>query len=173
MKEYNRILSRYLKLKSSVFIGLFLSMSLLYGGKSDITPPSFFGNSIQNIEYDLLGDHKGESEISVIDENTIHIRITFSLDNEVRQNDWQVAVTPGFNPTFNWSPHLTPTDNHIIEQHVFRSPALIASDDDQAIILIPDLDIMNNGTPVRWYMDMDASRNKLVLGMVNLKLDFI
>ena len=54
-----------------------------------------------------------------------------------------------------------------IDQHVFRSPALIVADDHQTLILIPDLDIMQKGTPVRWYMDMDASSNTLILGMCN------
>jgi hypothetical protein len=42
---------------------------------------------------------------------------------------------------------------------------LIAKDDRQLLILIPDLDIMLNGTPVRCYMDNDASRNVMTLGM--------
>ena len=73
----------------------------------------------------------------------------------------------GFLPSFHWAPHLTPTDRNVIDQHVFRSPALIVADDHQTLILIPDLDIMQKGTPVRWYMDMDASSNTLILGMCN------
>lgn len=126
-----------------------------------------FKNVIAGIECDALGGQKGKSRVKVLNKNCVHVKITFSTDGTVRQDDWQVAVTPGFSPLFHWAPHLTPTGKHIIEQHVFRSPALIVSDDKQVITLIPDLDIMKKGTPVRWYLDLDAQNNRLVLGMSN------
>ena len=162
-----------------ILIGLFLLSSFVLSNESVnrtfdkpiIETPSIFGKSIHEIKYDLLGDSKGKTQVEVIDENTVHIKITFTVSNETQQDDWKVVVTPGFNPEFHWSPHLTPTNNHIIEQHVFRSPALIVSDLDHVIMLIPDLDIMKKGTPVRWYMDMDAPRNQLILGMGNSRVE--
>lgn len=47
----------------------------------------------------------------------IHIR--FDLKDTVKQDDWQVQIKPAFKPEFNWAPHLTPTVNNIIDQHVF------------------------------------------------------
>ncbi|WP_052488038.1 hypothetical protein [Gordoniibacillus kamchatkensis] len=97
-----------------------------------------------------------------------HLRkmsVTFRLSEEVRQDDWQLQIEPAFAPTFHWAPHLTPTDEHIIDQHSFRSPALIAQNDRKLLIVIPDLDMMSQGTRVRWYLDNDASRNLLKLGM--------
>jgi hypothetical protein len=82
-----------------------------------------------------------------------------------------MTLTPGFTPSFHWSPHLTPTPHHIIDQHVFRSPALIVSDEQQVLALIPDLNMMREGTPVRWYLDLDAEQNKLILGMSNSSVD--
>lgn len=133
--------------------------------------PKPLRNAVEKIEYDLLGGEKGTSTIKVIDDNCFYIQLSFSSDQIVRQDDWQVAITPGFIPSFHWAPHLTPTNRHIIDQHVFRSPALIMADDRQVITLIPDLGIMKKGTPVRWYLDMDAEDNKLVLGMSNSKVD--
>lgn len=133
-------------------------------------PPSL-ENAVRKIQHDLLGNEKGRSRIKVIDKNCLHIRFSFSPGQTLPQDDWQVVVTPGFTPSFHWAPHLTPTDRHVVEQHVFRSPALIAADGQRVITLIPDLDILLHGTPVRWYLDMDAPGNRLVLGMSNSRID--
>ena len=125
--------------------------------------PKNFSKAIDIIQYDLLGIERGKSHVKVIDNNTLYINLSFSLKNSVQQGDWRIAVKPDFLPSFHWAPHLTPTDRNVIDQHVFRSPALIVADDHQTLILIPDLDIMQKGTPVRWYMDMDASSNTLIL----------
>ena len=76
-----------------------------------------------------------------------------------------MQIKPAFKPEFNWAPHLTPTVNNIIDQHVFRSPALIATDQQRGIVIIPDLDIPSRSGKNRWYMDMDAENNILSLGM--------
>lgn len=120
---------------------------------------------IQSISCDKLGSIEPEIRPQRVNSNVIHIQLVFHLPQSVRQDDWQLAVEPSFAPTFHWAPHLTPTDSHIIDQHSFRSPALLARNDQQLVILIPDLDIMSKGTCVRWYMDNDASRNVMKLGM--------
>jgi Glycosyl Hydrolase Family 88. len=130
-----------------------------------------FSSAVAGISYHQLGDKKGESRVKVINQNTIHVTITFHVEDETRQDDWQVEISPGFFPSFYWSPHLTPTDEHIAEQHVFRSPALIVADSVQSLTLIPDLDRMTKEIPVRWYLDMDAQRHRLVLGMSNSRVD--
>ncbi len=127
--------------------------------------PLRFHKAIEDIQYDLLGNEKGKKEIREIDENTVYIKIFFSSDEIVQQDDWQLNIRSSFVPSFHWAPHLTPTENHIIDQHVFRSPALIMSDSTQLLILIPDLNIMEKGTPVRWYLDMNAGSNTFTLGM--------
>ncbi len=137
----------------------------------EVKLPGMWQKTISKVQYDLLGNEKGISQIEVVNENCLHIQFCFSLNQTVRQDDWQVVVTPDFSPLFHWAPHLTPTPRHIIDQHVFRSPALIAADDRQVITLIPDLDIMKKGTPVRWYLDLDAENNRLVLGMSNSRVD--
>ncbi len=121
--------------------------------------------AIENIHYDYLGQNPGKQSVKKIDEHTIHVHITFHIAEKIAQNDWQINIQTAFIPTFHWIPHLTPTDNHVVDQHVFRSPALIMADNKQVITLIPDLNIMEKGTPVRWYLDLDAQTNRLTLGM--------
>lgn len=120
---------------------------------------------VKHLTFDKLGGRAPVVEQSNTDGHTVRITFSFTLDKEVRQDDWQVRIHPAFEPNFHWSPHLTPTDNHIIDQHSFRSPALIAQDDRKLLIVIPDLDFLTADAPVRWYMDLDAQRNILTLGM--------
>ena len=127
--------------------------------------PLKFRKALDYINFYQLGDDEGTSYVKVIDKNTIYVNISFSLDATTHQDNWEVNIHPSFSPSFHWSPHLSPTDNHVIDQHVFRSPTLIAADKKQSLVLIPDLDIMRKGTPVRWYLDLDAPRNILTLGM--------
>lgn len=118
-----------------------------------------------SIAYDFIGGTEPEVQGSEPEPGVYHFRLTFHLDRPVRQDDWRVKVVPAFAPSFHWAPHLTPTDRHVIDQHSFRSPALIVRDDRRMLVLIPDLDLLGEGSQVRWYMDNDASRNELVLGM--------
>lgn len=164
--------------KLYIIVLLALLLLLLYtctdeAATRGISLPKAFPSTaaIDRIEYDFLGGHKGESNVRVIDDRTLHVSIRFRPDDPVQQDDWRVSIIPGFTPTFHWDPHLAPTDEHIIEQHVFRSPALIAADEQRVITMIPDLDILGRGTPVRWYLDMDALENRLVLGMSNSRVD--
>jgi hypothetical protein len=132
--------------------------------------PDSFRTFVQTIQTAQLGDAKADIVMETLDDNTVHVKISFDLPKEVKQDDWQVNIIPAFRPTFHWAPHLTPTDDHIIDQHVFRSPAMIFSDEKQVLTVIPDLKILQKGSPVRWYMDMDAEKNVLTLGMSESKI---
>ncbi|UVI29283.1 hypothetical protein [Paenibacillus spongiae] len=120
---------------------------------------------IKRISYDRLGAAEPEVMLERINRNLTKVSLTFQLEEAVQQDDWQLTIEPAFIPAFHSAPHLSPTDSHIIDQHSFRSPALIAKDDRRVLTLIPDLDMMLKGTQVRWYMDNDAPRNVLKLGM--------
>ena len=123
-----------------------------------------------NVKIDNIGSVKPVEVRKKIDANTTHISLTFDLAEDVSQDDWQVNITPSFMPTFNWAPHLTPTDNHVIDQHVFRTPAMIVANDKEVLVVIPDVEILKRGSAVRWYMDMNAEKNVLTLGMSNYKV---
>ena len=156
-------------------ICLFLLLFFLYGCSSsgireqyDLNLKEFpidCDSLIMSIEVDKLGDAEFSSEVTQVDENMVKVYIRFDLRDTVKQDDWQIRIKPAFKPAFNWAPHLTPTVNNIIDQHVFRSPALIATDQQRGIVIIPDLDILSRSGKNRWYMDMDAENNILSLGM--------
>jgi hypothetical protein len=127
--------------------------------------PDEIQSFIQSLEWDELGQKEIIPVIQKLDARTYHIRLDFDGIDPSPQDDWQFRVHPAFNPDFHWTPHLTPTEENIIDQHVIRSPAMIVSDEEKLLTLIPDLDIMGRGTPARWYMDLDAPNNVLTLGM--------
>ncbi len=158
------------KKKPAIFITvLFLCLiSCLPRGHSDrnvLEIPSALRPYVKAVDWDNLGNKKPESKIQKLDAGTYYIQLNFDAEQPVRHNDWQVRIRPSFEPDFHWAPHLTPAEENIIDQHVFRSPALIASSEEKLLIVVPDLEIMEKGTPVRWYMDLDAPNNVLALGM--------
>ncbi len=151
-----------------IFILFALSFNTIAQDKAVLNKKTFplaFKNAVEKISYDKLGKETGKIAVKIIDKNTLHVTLSFSLRETVHQNDWQINIQPSFTPVFHWAPHLTPTDNHVIDQHVFRSPTLIMADEKQMLALIPDLTIMQKGTPVRWYLDLNAESNTLTLGM--------
>ncbi len=119
---------------------------------------------ISNITFPELGDCSHETTIEKISSNSFKIKIGFTLENELAIDCWEIQISPAFFPSFHWMPHLTPTDRNIISQHCFKSPALIASDASKQLIIIPDLDLVAK-SPVKWFMDMDADKNILTLGI--------
>lgn len=139
--------------------------------RSAIEVPVKLAGFIKEMVYTKFGNFGADVKIDEVEKNLYHVVLNFKLDYDMLQDDWQFNLFPNFQPTFNWAPHLTPTENNIIDQHVFRSPALIVSTENKQLVLVPDLDIMKKGTPVRWYMDMDAINNKLTLGMSNYKVN--
>lgn len=132
---------------------------------------SIFGDYIGRIEYDSLGFEKPNVSLQKMSGDLTKVTLTYRLADTVRQDDWQLNIFPEFDAGFHWSPHLTPTDQHIISQHSFRAPALIVASDDKQLTIIPDLDILKNGSPAKWYMDLDAPDNKLTLGMSDYKVE--
>ncbi len=122
---------------------------------------------VAGIAVESLGKYLPRITRRSVSPGVIAYTFSFELSEEVAQDDWKAELSPSFLPDFHWAPHLTPTDGHIVDQHSFRSPALIATDANRGIVLIPDLDILSGEVPVRWYLDMDATNNKLVLGMSN------
>jgi len=127
----------------------------------DLLPKNF----VSALHIDRLGGRNPSTDVRQLDERVLHCILTFELEEEVRQDDWRLSLTPAFEPTLHWSPHLTPTDHHVVDQHVFRSPALIAQGGKRTLILIPDLNLLSSEAPARWYLDLDAPRNELTLGM--------
>ncbi len=127
--------------------------------------PALLQSFVSQINYEALGDNKPVIRYETISKKIIKVQLVWDLKDSLKQDDWKIIIHPGFKPDFHWAPHLTPTEDHIIAQHVFRSPALIFASAAKQISIVPDLDIMKNAQPVPWYMDMIAPDEEMVLGM--------
>jgi len=95
----------------------------------------------------------------------IKVLVSVDLEDTLQLDDWKVSLRPSFSPTFHWAPHLAPTSDHIIAQHVFRAPTLVVSDSNHYLAVIPDLDLIGTTGAPAWYIDLDATTNTLSLGI--------
>jgi hypothetical protein len=125
---------------------------------------------VASVEFDTLGGNEPAVTVEREGDGRYRVRAVFDLDEDTAQDDWRVRIRPAFPASFHWAPHLTPGDEHIIDQHIFRSPALIAASGSQRLAVIPDLDILGRGTAVRWYMDLDAPAGVLTLGAADTEV---
>jgi len=159
------LLAMYCSQESNLGSGRFDQKEVSEREIIQINIPDSLKSFIKRIACLKLGGR--EPEISMIEygKNIFRFRLIFDLREQTFQDDWRLSIEPAFRPDFHWSPHLTPTDEYIIDQHSFRSPALITISNQKSLILIPDLDLMKRGTPARWYMDLNAVDNILILGM--------
>lgn len=140
-------------------------------GRDQSELPEVLMDYLTSVDYGTIGGKPPEVSYQVFTDSLVKISLTWDLQDTVRQDDWQVVVSPAFKPDFHWAPHLTPTNDHIIAQHLFRSPALIVSSAEKQLTIVPDLDLLlKKTTPVDWYMDMNAPGNQLVLGMSRSKV---
>lgn len=143
-------------------------VSLLFASCSSNTklPEQF----IKSIDAENIGTNTSELNIQEISTGLYKINAKVKLDEEITQKGWAINIQPGFEGTFHWSPHLTPTNEHIISDHVFRAPALICSSSEKIITLIPNLDTRSKSV-YRWYMDLDVPNNKLMVGISDYVVD--
>ncbi|MBX2925226.1 MAG: hypothetical protein KF746_23700 [Chitinophagaceae bacterium] len=120
---------------------------------------------IQSINSQPLGNYKPVTRLEQLSDTLFHLQMDWVMKDTVKQDDWQLQITPAFQPDFHWAPHLTPTPDHIINQHVFRTPAMLVTKGRLQLAVMPDPDILSKNQGPDWYMDLDAPKNRLTLGM--------
>jgi len=82
-------------------------------------------NLIINIEAGSLCGIRPQIEVNKAGENLYHLTFVYELQESGEQEDLNVCIQLPQNPDFAWSPHLTPEEGYIIQQHVYRTPAMI------------------------------------------------
>jgi hypothetical protein len=147
-------------------VGLaFLGLVAELGAQTAIDVPLELRPYVASIAADSLGGVEPAISIEKEPDAAYRVLLRYDLKDPVEQDDIRVEVEPAFSPNLHWLPHLTPTDRHVVDQHAFRSPALIVGSDERVLALVPDLDVLRDGSPSRWYMDLDAPSRTLTLGM--------
>ena len=123
-------------------------------------------NLIKAIQPMELCGQPPEIEVTQKEDNLYHLKFTYALKEGGTQGDLNVCIQMPADPDFCWSPHLTPEEGFIVQQHVFRTPAMIFQYQNvpATVMVFPDLETMkaHNGY---WYMDMDAPAGKMYYGI--------
>lgn len=127
----------------------------------DLDLPQF----IKQISASDFGGKETSFSVETIREGMMKVSLDVSLSDTLLLDDWHVTIQPAFTPIFHWAPHLTPTSDYIIAQHVFRAPALIMTDSSHFLAVVPDLELIGKAGQPSWYLDMDALANTMTLGI--------
>ena len=119
---------------------------------------------------ELAGCGLPRVEVSDAGEDWRRVRMTWDVPATVVQDELSVRFDLGFEPGLWWAPHLAPEEGYVMAQHVFRSPALIAQRGSLTLVIVPDLDIVGRRPENPWFMDTDAVRRRMWLGMVKTEI---
>lgn len=145
-------------MKHRIFFALVIT---LYSCSS---PKSPYEGYIESIIPGTLGSLPYSFNTRKVEENITYVEVKYPVKDSVRQDDFRINIKPAFDATFHWQPHLTPTDNHIVAQHVFRAPAVILANNEKKVVIVPDLKMIGN-SDVKWYLDLDARTDVITVGV--------
>ncbi len=150
-----------------VFLLFFMMFTVAAYGQ---TLPVALKTFVEKIQATEIGNAQAAIKFRQINNELMHVQVKWETAQNVKQNRVCIELFPAFDATFHWAPHLTPENEHIIAQHVFRAPALIFKNDENYLAMVPDLDLLQKGSPAPWFLDMDARQNKMELGMSQSKV---
>jgi hypothetical protein len=119
---------------------------------------------------ELEGCGAAKVEIDNIENSWRQVRMTWNVQREVAQDELAIQFDLAIEPDFWWAPHLAPEEGYVIGQHVFRAPAMIVQRDSVTFVMVPDLDLVGQRLANPWFMDFDATQNKMWLGMTRTTL---
>ena len=122
-----------------------------------------------SLEYSEIPGVNLAAEYIEEEKGMARIRISGFLEKDVPVGDWHLCISPAFEPDFFYTPHLTPTDRHVIDMHVFRTPAMMMGDKDRVLCVIPVTENFPDGKN-RWYMDFEAAKKRMTLGITTTKV---
>lgn len=128
--------------------------------------PEALREYIAGISAESMDGARVEITVEKLEDKIFKLETTLTLEEDTDTRGWAINIFPAFTGNFHWTPHLTPGDDYIIADHVFRAPALISSANDKILTLIPDLGLRAK-SEYRWYMDLDVPENKMVIGISN------
>ena len=149
------------------FVALTMHLVMTACRRSDnpIIIDAGLSNFVAEIKAPDFGGYRPTFKVEPQGPGVVKVLMEVDISDTLRMDDWHLLIRPAFSPTFHWAPHLAPTSDHIIAQHVFRAPAMIVTDSSHFLALVPDLDLVGGEGQPNWYMDLDAPANTLSLGI--------
>lgn len=64
-----------------------------------------------------------------------------------------------------YKPHLTPSDDMVVSEEVFRSPVMITQDESIMHAMFPDFGDIEKPHPIPYFMNYDIKRSSFLYGM--------
>ncbi|MFI3295778.1 MAG: hypothetical protein R3Y19_07130, partial [Rikenellaceae bacterium] len=120
---------------------------------------------VSEVKLNSIEGAQSTVQMEKLSRSLYRVSVTLDLAAQTRvAGGWSVELTPVFESQFNWAPQLTPSDRHIVSDHVWRSPAMIWASNDRELVLIPDLE-QRAQSHNRWFMDMDVENGRIEIGM--------
>jgi hypothetical protein len=119
---------------------------------------------------ELSGCGLPRTEVTDIEDGWRQVRLTWDVSREVAQDELSIQFDLAFEPDFWWAPHLAPAEGYVVGQHVFRAPAMITQRGPLTLVLVPDLDVVGQRPENPWFMDYDAMKKQMWLGMVQTEI---
>ena len=100
-------------------------------------------------------------KISIKDQKTYHFLYNIDIHEKCKYSKIHAfyEILLGNDPDYTWVPHVCLKENHVIPDHVFRSPAILYQKKEIAFALIPDLDIMGKKYDFPMFMDFKLKNN--------------
>jgi hypothetical protein len=98
------------------------------------------------------------------------VRAAWDVPAPLAQDELSIRFDLDFVPDFWWAPHLAPEEGYVVAQHVFRSPALIVQRGELTLVVIPDLDLVGRSPDNPWFLDYDADKRALGLGLARTEI---
>lgn len=102
-------------------------------------------------------------------QNRYLLTIQGSLQEDTFVGQWHVGIRPNFEPSFYYTPHLTPKEDNVIDMHVYRTPAMMMGCEDRILCVMPVLDDFRDGK-LRHYMDFIAPEKEMRLGLTTTRI---
>ncbi|MGV9203432.1 MAG: hypothetical protein ACOC44_05350, partial [Promethearchaeia archaeon] len=114
-----------------------------------------------------------KKSIKTIDNNTLHFQYTIHSEKKQKYSKIHALyeIVIGKEPDFTWVPHIYLKENHVIADHVFRSPAVIYKKGDLALAFIPDLDLLKNHREFPSFLDFKL-KNKFLQDKTTISYGF-
>ncbi len=115
---------------------------------------------------ELPGAGSPEVTVRVAGEGWQRVGLRWQVPGEIACDELAIPFEVALEPDFWWAPHLAPEEGYVIAQHVFRSPALIAQQENLSVAVVPDLDLVGQRPDSPWFLDYDAPARRMWLGLV-------
>lgn len=111
-----------------------------------------------------------EEEVQNDDQHLLYrIKVEVTPNAEGRISGVQLLIPLVSTLTCTWKPHLTPKEDMVIGDKVFRSPSIIVENKEVICALIPDLNDIQNNRPLPHIMDYVRDGHYLLYGLCDYK----